>query len=301
MTMFTGADKDKQRLALDLMGRRRMTSGLPALVKATGDADLKLRTDAIKMIGELGGPDQLPTMFNLLKNASQSQELAAIEQATTAICLKATDSKAEADKVIGQLDKVQPSQKAALVRVLGAVGGTNGLQAIITCARSDNADVRSAATRALATWKTVDAAPSLLTMIKQTTDSAEKTLFLRGYLNLAARNDLPVEDRIAMCRQAASQIVRDEEKRLLLGTLGGIQSPEAVELIVPYVDDAGSRQEAVLAAVTVSERLLRGRGPAPFAAKLIPLLEKVAQAASGDLTKRANAVLERAKEKANGQ
>ena len=301
MKMFTGTDDGKQRLALDLMGRRRMTSGLPALAKAANDTDSKVRIDAIKMIGDLGGPDQLSTMFDLLRNAREAQELAAVEQAVTSICLKATDSKAQADKVINQIEKVQPGQQAALVRVLGAVGGTNGLRAVITCARSDNVDVRSTATRALATWKTVDAAPTLLAMAKQTSDAAEKTLFLRGYLNLAGRNDLPVEDRLAMCRQAASLIVRDEEKRLLLGTLSGIQAPEAVELILPYVDDAGSRQEAVLAAVTVSERLLRGRGPAPFAAKLIPSLEKVAQAATGDLASRASAVLKLARTKANAQ
>jgi len=301
MKMFTGAEEARQRLALDLMGRRRMTSGLPVLVKAARDTGAKIRIDAIKMIGDLGGPDQLPTMFDLLKNAREAQELATVEQAITSICLKATDSKAEADKVIAQLDKVQPHQKAALVRVLGAVGGTNALQAVVAAARSDNADVRSAATRALATWKTVDAAPTLLSMARQTTDAAEKTLFLRGYLNLAGRNDVPVEERLAMCRQAAGQVSRDDEKRLLLGTLSGIQSPETLELIMPYVDDAGSRQEAVLAAVTVSERLLRGRAPAPFAAKMIPSLEKVAQAATGELADRANAVLRQARTKADAQ
>ncbi len=60
----------------------------PALVKAAGDADSKVRTDAIKMIGDLGGSDQLPTMLDLLENVQGSQELAAVEQAMTAICLK---------------------------------------------------------------------------------------------------------------------------------------------------------------------------------------------------------------------
>ncbi len=297
--MFAGDNADRQRLALDLMGRRRMTSGIPALLKAAHGADLKVRTDAIKMIGDLGGPDQLPTMLDLLRNTRGTQDLAAVEQALTAICLRAADSKSEADKLIAQLDKAQPPQKAVLVRVLGAVGGPNALQAVIACARSDDADVRAAATRALGTWKTVDAAPSLLAMARESSNPSEKTLFLRGYLNLAARGDVPVEERLAMCRQAAGLIVREEEKRLLLGTLGNIESPEAVELIAPYVDDASCRQEAVLAAVTVAEKLLRGRGPAPFAARLIGPLEKVVQAAaSDDLAKRAKAVLAQARNKA---
>ncbi|MEN6575388.1 MAG: HEAT repeat domain-containing protein [Phycisphaerales bacterium] len=299
--MFSGDNADKQRLALDLMGRRRMTSGIPALVKAASAAGSKVRADSIKMVGDLGGPDQLPALFDLLRNAGQPQDLAAVEQAITTICLKATDSSPLADKLIVQLDKAEPPQKAVLVRVLGAVGGPNALQAVVACAKSDNADVRAAAIRALGTWKTVDAAPILLSMAKETSVPAEKTLFLRGYLSLAARGDLPVEDRLAMCRQAAGLIAREEEKRLLLGTLGNIESPDATGLIAPYLDDASCRQEAVLAVVTVAEKLLR-QDPAPFAAKLIPSLEKAVQAAANDdLTKRAQAVLDQAKSKAGAK
>lgn len=299
MRMFAGDDAAKQRLALDLMGRRRMTGSIPTLLGAARDADSKVRADAIKLIGDLGGPDQLPAMLDLLANAKAPQDLAAIEQALTAICLKATDSKAEADKLIAPLDKAQSAQKVVLLRVLGAVGGPGALKAVAACAKSDNADVRSAAIRELSTWKTVDAAPLLLAMARETSNPSEKTLFLRGYLGLAVRGNMPPEDRLAMCRQAAGLVVRDDEKRLLLGTLSNIESPGSVDLIAPYMDDASCRQEAALAMVTVSEKLLRGEGPAPFAAKLLGPLEKAAQAfTDNDLAKRAGAVLARAKSKA---
>lgn len=300
--MFAGDNADKQRLALDLMGRRRMTSGIPALVKAANKTTSKVRADSIKMIGDLGGSDQLPALFDLLKNADQPQDLAAVEQAITTICLKATDSKPLADKVIAQLDAAKPAQKASLVRVLGAVGGPNSLQAVVACAKSDEEAVRSAAARALGTWKTVDAAPILLSMAKETSNPAEKTLFLRGYVSMAARGDVPVADRVAMCRQATGLIARDDEKRLLLGTLGNIESPDAAELIAPYLDDVNCRQEAVLAAVTVAEKLLKAQDAASFAGRLVPSLEKASQAAENDdLAKRAKAVLDQARSKAGSK
>ena len=61
---------------------------------------------------------------------------------------------------------------------------------------------------------------------------------LRSYLNLAVRGEMPVEQRIEMCKQAAGLVQRDEEKRLLLGTLGNIESPDAMNLILPYLSDA---------------------------------------------------------------
>jgi len=300
--MFAGDNADKQRLALDLMGRRRMTSGIPALLKAANKTTSKVRADSIKMVGDLGGPDQLPALFDLLKNADQPQDLAAVEQAITTICLKAADSKPLADKVIAQLDAAKPAQKASLVRVLGAVGGPNSLQAVVACAKSDEEAVRSAAARALGTWKTVDAAPILLSMAKETSNPAEKTLFLRGYVSMAARGDVPVADRVAMCRQAAGLIARDDEKRLLLGTLSNIESPDAAELIAPDLDDANCRQEAVLAAVTVAEKLLKAQDAASFAGRLVPSLEKAAQAAENDdLAKRAKAALDQARSKAGSK
>jgi len=302
MKMFAGTNPDKQRLALDLMGRRRMKSGLPVLVQAAGNAQSSVRAGAIRMIGDLGGPEQLPVIFELLDGAKESQDLTAVEGAMTAICLKAVDSKAQAEKLIDRLGKSQPAQKAAILRVLGAIGGPDALQAVHANAKSDNADVRSAAVRALGTWKTTDAAPILLAMAKETTSASEKTLFLRGYLNLAARSDLSVEDRLTMCRQASGLIERDEERLLLVGTLGNIDSPDAVALITPYMDAAATRQEAALAIVKVAEKLLGGNEPAPFAAKLIPSIEKAAQAASDEkLAGRAKAVLEKAKSKATAQ
>ena len=103
-----------------------------------------------------------------------------------------------------------------------------------------------------------------------------------------------------MCRQAAGLIARDEEKRLLLGTLGNIESPEAVELIVPYVDDAGSPAGGGAGRRDGGrESCFVDAAPRRSPRKLIPSLEKVAQAASDEkLANRAKAVLQQAQNKA---
>ena len=302
MQMFRSDDADKQRVALDLMGRRRMTDGIPALLKAARDTDMNVRVNAVKMIGDLGGPDQLSAMLDLLSGARESKELAAVEQAIIAICLKSPDSQALADKLIGRLGAAAPAQKTALIRALGAVGGPKALKAVSAATESGNAEVRSAAVRAIGTWKTVDAAPVLLAMARKTGSQAERTLFLRGYLNLAVRGDMPLDQRLAMCAEAGRMIVRDDEKRLLLGTLSNIHAPETMELILPYLKDRGVRREAGMAAVTIADRMLRGRGPSPHAAKLIKPLEEVVQNAPNDnIAKRAKTLLGQARTKAGNK
>lgn len=302
MAMFESNDTDRQLMAFELLGRRRMTGSVPALLKVARGGDAKVRPAATKMVGELGGPEHVPALLDLLKNVDRSQDRSAVEQALAAVCTRADDSQSQADRLIRELDGAAPVQKAVLIRVLGAIGGPKALEAVRTAAGSSNTEVRSAAVRALSTWKTADAALPLLTLAKETNDPAEKTLFLRGYLNLAARGDLPTGQRLAMCRQATDMIARDDEKRLLLGTLSNIESPRALSLIVPHLGDPGTRQEAALAAVTLAEKLLKRRAAERYASELIEPLEKVVQAAPSDeMANRAKALLRQARNRAGNR
>jgi hypothetical protein len=102
-----------------------------------------------------------------------------------------------------------------------------------------------------------------------------------------------------MCRQAASLIQKDEEKKLLLAALGSISSVEALDLITPYLDDAAVKEEASTGIVDISDKLLQGSDGTKVAPKLIEPLNKVVQVtASADLAKRAQTLLKQAKGKA---
>ncbi len=299
--MFAGGNTDKQRMGLDLMGRRRMASGVPVLLKAARSGDAKVRPEAIKMVGDLGGADQLPALLELLENVDRPQDLAAAEQAIATACTKAKEPQAQADKLIGRLSQAKPAQQAALLRVLAAVGGPNSLKAVRAAIDSDNAEVRSAAIRALGSWRTADAAPDLLDLAETTSDSTVQD---------AVPAKLPQSGRprrnaggaaAAKCasrRKALSSVTK--RRRLLLGTLSNIESPDAMGLILPYLSDAGMQQEAGMAAVTLAEKLLKRRGAAKVAAQLVEPLEKVAQTTTNDeVARRAKALLEQAQNPGN--
>lgn len=295
IAMFDSGDTAKRLLALDLMGRRRMVSSMPLLLKAARDSDPKVRQAATKVAGDMAAADQVSALLELLAQSDKPDDLAAAEQAVMTACTKTGDSQATTGKLIASLDKAKPPQKVVLLRVLAAAGGPDALKAVRASLDASDAQIRGAAIRALSTWKTTDAAPDLLRLVKEAKDPGDRTLAFRGCLNLAGRGDIAVEERLALARQAAGVVQRDEDKKLLLGTLGTIGSPEAAKLIAPYLDDAAVRQEAAVAVVTAAERFLRGR-EAKDATGLIQPLEKVTQlSTSDDLLKRARAALQRAK------
>jgi HEAT repeat protein len=297
--MLADGTSTQRMTALELIARRRITSAIPTLFDAAAGSDPQIRTAAIRKLGELADPSDLPRLFNLLAEAADPGELEATEQAVSSVSLRALDPGACVRQVEARLAQAPPAQKCALVRVLGAVGGTNALTATRAAVNDPNTEVHGAAIRVLAGWSTAEAAPDLLELAKAASNPTDKMICLRGYLRLAGQSDLPVDKRLAMCREAADLAQKDNEKKLLLGALGGIASPQALNLITPYLDDAGCKEEAATAVVDISDKLLQRRNADWVASRLIKPLEKAVQAtANGDLANRANGLLDQAKSKA---
>jgi HEAT repeat protein len=284
--------------AMELVVRRRMTSTIPALFDAAGSADPKIRTTAVKTLGELAGPAELPRLLDLLSRATTPEDLEATEHALNAVSLRATDHAAFVRQMEAGLAQSMPAQKCALIRVLGAVGGADALKAVRAAVSDPNAEVHAAAIRALGGWSTADAAPDLLELAKAAANPTDKMICLRGYLRLAGQSDLPPDKRLALCREAAALAQKDDEKKLLLAALGGIASSESLELVTPYLAEAGTKEEAATAAVEISDKLLKDKDAAKLAPRLAELLDKVAGATSSpDLAKRAKDLRDQAKSK----
>lgn len=294
VTAMLNSNKTDQRLAaLELIGRRRMTTSVPVLLKAAGDTDARVRPAAIKKVGELGGPAELPALLDLLMNLKESQDINAAEQALIDVCSKADNPQSHTEALTSRLEQAQPPQKNALLRVLGTIGGTNALKAVLREALTDSAppQVHTAAIRALSGWKTIDAAPELLKFAKSAGNSNDKTLCLRGYIGLAALPELPADQRLSMCREAAALVERNEEKKLLLGVLGTVPAAEALSMAMAHIDNSATKDEASMAAVAISEKIVEQKP-----GEVADALQKVIQATDNkNVIRRAKETLNKAK------
>jgi HEAT repeat protein len=298
VALLSSAEAGLRLTAVELVGRRRLTAALPALLKAAGEAEPPVRVAALQKLGELGGADELPALINLLVNSQAPEETEAAEQALSALCGRADDPEACTEKLIGTLAEAPPAPKSALLRVLGSVGGTRALSAVRAAVKDPDAEVRAAAIRVLGEWKTAEAAPDLLELAQTSPNPTEKLLCLRAYISLAANQDLPSDQRLDLCKQAATLIQRDEEKKLLLGVLGSLTTVESLALVTPYLDHAATQEEASAAAVAIAEKLVQEG----LASKVVEALQKVVQVTKdADLSKRAQALLQQAQSKATGK
>lgn len=293
----------QRRLAgIELIGRRRMSACLPDLLKASVDSEAQIRPAALSKVGELGAPTDVPAVLGLLPKLSARQDLDAAEQALSSLCARAERPEACAERLAAVLSESGPGQKGVLLRVLSSVGGPKALEAVRGAVNDSNAEVHGAAIRALGAWKTADAGPDLLALAKNASNPTDQTLCLRSYLGLAANSDVPAAQRLAMCRNASELVKTTDDKRLLLSALGSIDSADSVALIMTYLDDSATKEEASAAVVAIADRMLKGQRAARAASMLIEPLEKVAQAtANEELSKRAKTLLQQAQRRRGNQ
>jgi HEAT repeat protein len=279
-----------------------MTAAVPDLLKATQDAEPRVRVAAFRRVGGLAGAGELPALLELLAKTKSGEDLDAAEQSLITLCGATTDRAACVEKIAARLGQAQPAQKCALLRVAASVGDAAALRCVRAEVGETDAEVHAAAIRALAGWNSPEAAPGLLELARSAATPTDKLLCLRGYLGFAGRSDVPGPERLAMCRQAAGLVQSNDEKKLLLAALGGIQSPDSLALIEPYLDDAGVRDEAGNAAVGIAAGILQGGQAAKLAGKLVEPLEKVARVTTNaQRAGRAKTVLDQARAKAAGK
>ena len=116
---------------------------------------------------------------------------------------------------------------------------------------------------------------------------------------MASQLEQQPAERLAMCRQALPLAQSNDEKKLFLATISGINSPATLPLILPHLENPAIKEEAGAAAVAVAERLLRGKDSSSVASQLIAPLEKVSETtANVELAKRAKTALALAKKAA---
>ena len=294
LAMLASPDAKARVTAADLISRRAAYGAVPAVAKAAReDADPAVRVGCINALRELGGLADLTALVEILVKNQAPGEAQAAEQALATICGRQTDKGACAEKLVAGLSAAQPAQQCALLRLLHSVADSRSLLAIRAAMAGTSKEVQDAATRLLCNWSTVAAAPDLLALAKTSPTPTFKVLALRGYLRLSGEKDVPDALRLAMCKDAAALVQRDEEKMILLGVLGKAGDAESLTMAAAQLDNAALKAEASLACVAIAERLVKGNPAA-----VVPVIEQVLKSNPDEkLTARANAVLKEAKAK----
>ncbi|MFM8281980.1 MAG: HEAT repeat domain-containing protein [Planctomycetaceae bacterium] len=259
------ADPALLAVLLGLVGQRRIDA-VPAAIAAADHPDAAVRTAALKALGEIVDIDRLGVLVQqTVKPRSDAEGAAALAALTTA-SVRMPDREACANRLAGALAGAPVATQVKLLEILGGVGGTKALETIAASARSDDEQLKDASSRLLGEWMTADAAPVLLDLTTAAKGEKYQTRAMRGYIRIARQFDLPLEQRVEMCRKAWAAARQPAEQKMVLDVLRRYPSPAGLDMAVTAHGTEAVRAEARQAAASIAQKL--GELPAEAWAKL---------------------------------
>jgi HEAT repeat protein len=194
------------------------------------------------------------------------------------------------DELRNALDDAPTQQKLALLRVLRAAQGPKALAAVRAATKDADPEVSGEAVSILCGWPSAEALDDVL-KLTTASDRKVKILALRGAIRLIPLQDASVDKKLGQFKELEPLIERNEEKRLLLGSLAEVPAKDALAMAIGYLDDAATKNEACFAAVAIAEKIATKDKK-----EVADAMQKVLDATTNnDLKKRAKQALDKAK------
>jgi HEAT repeat protein len=255
------SDANWRIAALRALNARRYSPALPAVMTALKDEDGSVRVEAWRAAAVMAGREEAPRLIELMLQAPAGREQQAAEQAVQAVSERATEPAARTAALLEAFDEASPAGKAPILRVLGRLGGDKSLAVIRASLDAGNEQVEDAAIRVLAEWPDDRAGRDLLRLAQTAQTPVQRIVSLRGYVRLAGTPGLRGEgETMSMLRQAWELSERPDEKRLVLGALGGVSSSAALDLAEASLADEDLRSEAEAASHKIAVSIA-GKNP----------------------------------------
>jgi HEAT repeat protein len=225
-------------LLIELVGERRIKA-VDDLVKALESSDDVVRVAALKALGTTVPADKLSVLISLVVVPKHEADAAEAEKALKAACVRMANREACAKELATAMERSPIVTKIALLKIIGAVGGSEALASIGAAAKANDPELQDASSRLLGEWMTIDAAPVLLDLAKSGPGDKYRVRALRGYIRIARQFAMPEPQRLEMCENAMKAAVQPAEQKLVLDVLKlkKYESPATLQLAVKFTKD----------------------------------------------------------------
>ncbi len=237
---------------IDALGRRRIESATPALVRAASDADARTRAAALVALGQTVALDDLAV---LLERVTSGKDSEAAAKGLKAACVRMPDGEACAQRLVRAMAGAAVPAQCTILDILGAMGGETALETLAAAAKSGNDELKDAASQTLGRWMSVDAGDVLLDLAKTDPETKYQVRAIRGYIRLVRQFPLPDDQRVSMCRAALAAAKRDAEKKLVLEVMERYPSIGMLRLAVEAKKTPSIADDAEKVALAIARRL----------------------------------------------
>jgi HEAT repeat protein len=235
-----------------------------------------VRKAAYDGLAQLTSQQNLPELFDLLRNSSQPEETASIQDALIEILVQQPNQAEATETVLSQMKGVPIDQQIFYYRVLGSLGSEQSLQTLASAFQQGNILSQRASLQALSVFPDQKVAV-ILFEIAETTDNDEFfNQALSSYIKVIGQGNYPSAQKLLQLRKAMQLANSAAYKNQILGEIGKLNTFSALAYAGMFLDESELQQDAANA---VSNIALANKGITGDS--VITLLKKV-QAIQGE-------------------
>lgn len=257
---------------LGILQKRRESGQIARLAVLAEQDDSATRQALCQLYGVLCAPEQLNFLFTQMVAAGAAGDdawLGAAEKGSVQACRRFADPAACMTLLRDAYEKGNSKTRAALLRI-AAVPANEDALALLRAAWQDGDEVvRESALRVVADWPTAVALPFLRPIAQAEDGNALwQILAFRGCVRLIPRQAISRAEQLAELTALLQAARRVEEKRLVVGAMGGIEDSAAFVPLQGFLADDALKRDAALAILTLSEKLHSGECIRPLRAAM---------------------------------
>ncbi len=235
---------------LDVLAARGADDQSEVVFSQLTNKDAAVKAAAFSALKSVATAKHLPRLFTLLGSNSQAGEITALQEAVKTSLKGAGTTDQQTDLLLGQLNA--SANKASLLPVFAAVGGSKALNAVSTAVNSPDGTTKSAALQALSNWKDDAAAPELLTIARQPSDAAALDQAVKGYLKAVATSPKTPDQKVIMLREIAAAAQTAAQKEAVLKELQKYKTFNALLFAGTFLPDSQLEQAAAQAVMNIA-------------------------------------------------
>ena len=244
-------------LLIEVVGRRRINA-VDEVAALLGNADPAVRAAALACLGEIVDLERLPLLVRQVVAAKDPADAEAALKALRTASVRMPDREACADSLVSALGTAAPQTKVSLLGILGEVGGSKALAALVASAKGDDALLQDASTRILGNWMTPDAGPALLELSTSMPAGKFQNRAFRGYLRILRQFTPADAERSQMGRQAYAAARTVDDRKVVLDAVRRTPTMEMLALAVEAGATPELRDEARIATATIMSKMGEG-------------------------------------------
>ena len=243
-------DVKNRVVAINTIASRRQVASLPILAKLTDDKNDEIKKATYKSLGKLGGDKEFEI---IAKSGGKSKD--AINTLET-IAPRLTNKSAAANTIISLIG----NDKTALtefINVLVALGTDECLKPIAELAKSEDANSKQVALKALSEWQNLSAVQYLLpVVIDNNTPQNQYNIALKGITQIIKSSDgADVKAKADALLTIYNSARTDGDKKLIISAMATVPEPRIANTLKSLLTDQKFKQEAAQAAISVAESM----------------------------------------------